>query len=97
VRTLLALILAVSLPVSSHAVGMCGATMDASPDDVLDDSKPAPRFEGLGDLDFPITTDSEDAQAFFEQGLLLSYGFNHAEAARSFHEVTKLVRTSTPR
>ena len=50
----------------------------------------APKFEGLEGIDFRISTSNEEAQAYFNQGLMLSYGFNHAEAARSFHEATRL-------
>jgi tetratricopeptide (TPR) repeat protein len=38
----------------------------------------------LGDWRRPVTTTSREAQAFFDQGLALTYGFNHDEAARSF-------------
>ena len=48
-----------------------------------------PLFEGLGDLNYPITTTSGLAQKYFNQGLALAYGFNHAEAARSFIAATK--------
>jgi tetratricopeptide (TPR) repeat protein len=34
----------------------------------------------------PITTESEEAQAWFNQGMLLLYGFNHGAARRSFTE-----------
>ncbi|HET6556174.1 MAG TPA: hypothetical protein VFG54_02605 [Prolixibacteraceae bacterium] len=50
----------------------------------------APLFEGLDVLDFPISTDNKLVQKYFNQGLVLAYGFNHAEAARSFHYATKL-------
>jgi tetratricopeptide (TPR) repeat protein len=50
------------------------------------DGKLAPLFEGLDVLDYPITTQSELCQKYFNQGLVLAYGFNHAEAARSFKE-----------
>jgi tetratricopeptide (TPR) repeat protein len=43
-----------------------------------------PLFEGLGDHQFPVTTGSETAQAYFDQGLTFVYGFNHFEAVRSF-------------
>lgn len=43
-------------------------------------------FDNLTVHHFPITTDSEEAQAWFNQGLLLMYGFNHGEAIRSFTE-----------
>lgn len=50
----------------------------------------APLFEGLGDLHFPITTSNMLVQTYFNQGLVLAYGFNHAEAARSFYYAAKL-------
>ncbi|MBO9151351.1 tetratricopeptide repeat protein [Chitinophaga sp. GCM10012297] len=52
--------------------------------------KKAPLFEGLGGIDCKITTSVKEAQAYFNQGMMLSYGFNHAEAARSFFEATRL-------
>ncbi len=50
----------------------------------------APLFENLGNLNFPISTDKDSAQLFFNQGLKLSYAFNHAEAHRSFMEASRL-------
>lgn len=52
--------------------------------------KKAPLFKGLDCLHFTISTKNTEAQKYFDQGLMLSFGFNHAEAARSFFEVTKL-------
>ncbi len=52
--------------------------------------KKAPLFEGLAGIDFKISTSSEEVQRYFNQGLMLAYGFNHAEAARSFHEAIRL-------
>ncbi len=53
----------------------------------------APLFEGLGNLQYTITTNSAEAQKYFNQGLILSYAFNHAEAARSFYYASKLDST----
>lgn len=50
----------------------------------------APLFDNLGDHKLTITTSSKLAQQFFNQGLNLSYGFNHAESARSFREAIRL-------
>ncbi|HEY9637883.1 MAG TPA: hypothetical protein V6D14_31110 [Coleofasciculaceae cyanobacterium] len=50
----------------------------------------APLFNNLGDYDHPISTNSKLAQRYFDQGLILAYGFNHAEAVRSFKEAAKL-------
>ena len=41
-------------------------------------------------INYPIETNNPEAQKYFNQGLLLAYGFNHAEAARSFYYATKL-------
>jgi tetratricopeptide (TPR) repeat protein len=51
--------------------------------------KKAPFFKGLKGVDFLISSKNKEAQRYFEQGLMLSYGFNHAESARSFFEVTR--------
>ena len=55
--------------------------------------KAAPLFEGLDVLNFPISTKNELVQKYFNQGLILAYGFNHAEAARSFYYATQLDST----
>ncbi len=52
--------------------------------------KQAPLFDNLGTHNFPITTESELAQKYFNQGIILAYGFNHEEAFRSFEEVARL-------
>ena len=51
--------------------------------------KKAPLFSGLEGLHFAITTKKAEAQNYFDQGLMLSFGFNHAESARSFFEATR--------
>ncbi len=50
----------------------------------------APRLQNLGSHTFPVTTSSGEAQLFMNQGLNLSYGFNHAESGRSFREAARL-------
>ncbi len=50
----------------------------------------APVLEGLGDHHHPVTTNSRRAQLFFDQGLKLTFGFNHQEALRSFKEAARL-------
>ena len=47
-------------------------------------------MEGLGNLHHPVSTKSAEAQQFFDQGLCLVFGFNHEEAARSFHRAVEL-------
>lgn len=49
-----------------------------------------PLYTDLGDHRHVVTTKSRRAQAYFDQGLRLVYGFNHAEAIRAFTEATRL-------
>ncbi len=50
----------------------------------------APRLQSLGDHVFPVTTKSKKAQSFVNQGVNLTYAFNHAEAGRAFREAARL-------
>jgi len=50
----------------------------------------APLFKGMGDYHRPITTRDAGAQRYFDQGMVLAFGFNHAEAIRSFRAAQKL-------
>lgn len=50
----------------------------------------APLFDNLGTHNFQIKTTNERAQAFFNQGIRLTYAFNHAEAHRAFMEASRL-------
>jgi len=54
------------------------------------EGRTAPLLEGMGDLHWEISTDSELAQRYFDQGMTLAYGFNHLEAERSFREAARL-------
>jgi tetratricopeptide (TPR) repeat protein len=46
----------------------------------------APLLPNLGSFEYNVTTNSDLAQKYFNQGLILAYGFNHLEAFRSFNE-----------
>jgi tetratricopeptide (TPR) repeat protein len=61
--------------------------------DATDLNAKAPLLEGLGALNYSITTRSAQAQKYFNQGLALTYGFNHGEAARSFKTAIALDST----
>ncbi|MEZ6097745.1 MAG: hypothetical protein R3E01_02115 [Pirellulaceae bacterium] len=52
--------------------------------------KIAPLLDGMGDHTHPISTDSGLAQRYFDQALVLAFGFNHAEAARCFRQMQAL-------
>ncbi len=53
-------------------------------------AKSAPLFNDLGAHHHPITAASEKTQRYFDQGLRLSFAFNHAEALRSFKAAAEL-------
>jgi tetratricopeptide (TPR) repeat protein len=57
--------------------------------EVVDAGSNAPLYDDLGDLSFPITAKNPLAQRYFDQGLRLTYGFNHAEARRAFRTAQK--------
>src|SRR5687768_8519574 len=50
----------------------------------------APRLLNLGSHTFPVSTSNQLAQQYMNQGLNLSYAFNHAEAGRAFREAARL-------
>src|SRR5215207_2978205 len=53
-------------------------------------SRPAFLFAGAGRVHMPITTRSEEAQKFFDQGLALLHSFWGYEADRSFARAAEL-------
>jgi tetratricopeptide (TPR) repeat protein len=73
--------------------GIVGCYSPTSDIDWYASGQKAPKFNGLEGIQFIISTSSKEAQEYFNQGLMLAYGFNHAEAARSFYEATRLDST----
>ena len=51
---------------------------------------PIALYDGLGKIDFRITTADPAAQRYFNQGIGFAYGFNHAAAIASFREAQRL-------
>jgi tetratricopeptide (TPR) repeat protein len=49
-----------------------------------------PLFDNLGSLSYPVTTNSELAQKYFDQGFRWAYGFNHVAAQRALQEAQRL-------
>lgn len=49
-----------------------------------------PLYDNLGDRSRPITTSSEQAQAYFDQGMQLAYAFGRSKAVASFREAQRL-------
>ena len=72
-------------PAHEHAT-----TEQAPHDHATAAAEVAPLLGNLGDHTHPITTESELAQRYFDEGLILTFGFNHAEAIRSYNDALKL-------
>ncbi|HTI49622.1 MAG TPA: hypothetical protein VL475_01670, partial [Planctomycetaceae bacterium] len=53
-------------------------------------NRPAVLMPGLGRHHHPVSTKSEQAQRFFDQGLTLLFAFNHDHAVRSFRRAAEL-------
>ncbi len=85
-----ALALAVILILSAPVVGQVHDPRALEADPSAAQSPIAPNLTGLGDHHFPVTTSSPESQAFFDQGLRLTYAFNHSEALRAFKESVRL-------
>jgi tetratricopeptide (TPR) repeat protein len=47
-------------------------------------------YDGFGNYERAMTTDKRAAQRWFDQGMQLTYGFNHDEAIRSFEQAAAL-------
>jgi len=47
-------------------------------------------IDGLGDYSMPVTASGPDVQRWFDQGLAMTYGFNHDAAERSFLKAAEL-------
>jgi len=78
----------------SIALAGCGGEVDSRVDEdpvqSLAQRAGAPLFEGMGDYHMQITTADLDAQRYFDQGMVLAFGFNHAESIRSFRAAQTL-------
>src|SRR4051794_25558918 len=75
-------------PAPSAASDMPG--MGHLPMTLADWSKGAMPYDGLGDFHRKVTTVSEDAQKYFDQGMRLLWAFNHDESTRSFAKAVQL-------
>src|SRR6266404_8339040 len=49
-----------------------------------------PLYDGLGSYSRKITTDSAEAQRYFDQGFAFLHGFNHRAAIRAFQQAAEI-------
>jgi tetratricopeptide (TPR) repeat protein len=71
-------------------VGAVGSTGKQSAPPPLEAPVGATLIPGLGNYSFRITTSSPEVQRWFDQGLMLTYGFNHDAAERSYLKAAEL-------
>lgn len=64
--------------------------MHGVPQTLADWARGAMLFDGLGDFHRGITTSSEEAQQFFDQGMRYLWSFNHDESTRSFAKAAEI-------
>lgn len=86
--SLLATLACTDAPTTDSATGM--PPLDDVERDALVSEAGAPLFNDMGNLHHPISTSHEGSQRYFNQGLTISYAFNHAEAIRSFQAAQRL-------
>ncbi|MBB1471522.1 hypothetical protein H5368_00585 [Luteimonas sp. MC1782] len=85
-----------SCAVAALALACAGCGQHASTADAPRSSPPemamvgAVLLEGLGDYSFPVSSTHPEVQRWFDQGLALTYGFNHDAAERAFLKATEL-------
>ena len=75
------MLVSLPLPLRSFAVALAVASFAVA---AALPAGPAPLFPDLGRYHFPADTRDRLAQRYFDQGMLLAFGFNPEEAARSF-------------
>jgi tetratricopeptide (TPR) repeat protein len=86
---LLAMIAITLTAVSSAPEAVAHGPEHEHPAEAASETDKTPLLGNLGDSHHPITTQSELAQRYFNQGLILAYGFNHQKAIESFEEAIK--------
>lgn len=77
----------VSILVAGLVSGIAGAQHSAH---APEEAKPVTLMAGIGSHRHPIATSSTEAQRFFDQGVILLFGFNHEESVRSFERAAQL-------
>jgi tetratricopeptide (TPR) repeat protein len=77
-------------PAQQAAPGHQHYVADAESDRPNQAGQVAPRLQNVGKYVFPVSTKSARAQLFINQGINLSWAFNHAESGRAFREAARL-------
>jgi len=78
------------IKLSSLFLSLLIVSCSESNEDDLAKKAGAPLLNGLGTHSYTISTKNTAAQRYFNQGLVLSFAFNHAESIRSFKAAQRL-------
>ena len=89
-RTLLVLGFAALLSANASAQNPVMSRHDHQPQASYRDLPSPPLMQGIGDANLKITTNSDAAQAYFNQGLRLLHDFWYFESYRAFKEAARL-------
>ena len=81
---------------TTRAIWMCAAVLGVGlaackgqkTESVVENGRPL--LDGLSTYSMPISTQSPLAQKYFDQGVRLTYAFNHPEAVRAFEAAVKI-------
>jgi tetratricopeptide (TPR) repeat protein len=80
-----------TITTNAALISLCGSPGPRAILELMDTTKQiAPLLTTLGNYKMAVTTSNSRAQQFFNQGIILYYGFNHFEAYRSFKEAARL-------
>jgi len=80
----------VLVPLVAAGLGACASAPKPASTKSEATASGARLYDGYGGYHRAITTQSAEAQRWFDQGLQLLYGFNHDEAIRSFQRAAEL-------
>src|SRR5215467_7302566 len=81
-------------PLGVLMLAVCAAISTVAQNDKPAQKSPDLHLTETGRQHHPFQTANREAQAYFDQGLTLPYGFNHEEAMRAFEKAAQLDSSS---
>ncbi|HET7202317.1 MAG TPA: hypothetical protein VFI92_03015, partial [Steroidobacteraceae bacterium] len=89
-RYLIALVVALGIIAGFYAGSPARSNVATAQSPAVAAPVGATLIPGLGDYAFPVTTSKPEAQRWFNQALMLTFGFNHDAAERSYLKAAEL-------
>src|SRR5215831_17966274 len=81
-------VLTALLPLAAVCQEHVHEALDSIPMELLE--RPVPLRTGIGIFHDPVTTESKDAQAYYDQGICYLHSYVWIEAARSFNQALRV-------